>query len=679
LNSTVESRSRWLTWLAALALFAVNMYVCRELFRTEYLHHMESIEGAYIGISRYILAHPHDLNWFPLWYGGIPFQNTYPPLLHLMVAGVAWLFGISPALAHHAVGATFYCLGPVALMLLANALSKNLMLSFVSGLASSLVSPSAFLIPSVRTDLGSFWKARRLQSLVSNGEATHVASMTLLLFAILALHWAIENWAAENWVIEKKTAARVFVTAVLLAATVLTNWLGAFALAIACICYLMARSGDRGRAVTRMAAIGLLAYGLAAPWIPPSTILTIQRNAQFTVGNFPMGVRQLEYAGLLLLAGAGLAWLLIKIRASRCVAFGCYFLLVMAALALPFEWFHAYLVPQADRYHLEMEIGFCLIAVFGLGHLSRNAGWKLGWIAAVVVVILGVMQAKQYRRYFRWIGRPIDIHQTVEYESAQWLQKNLPGGRVYTQGSTRFWLNAFSDISQTGGGFDQGITNREISLIQFGIPYLADDGTNAAMFLRAFGVQAVMVAGANSRDSYHDWRHPNKFQGVLPELWRSGDDVIYGVPQRSPSLAHVILPADAVSRPPMNMEDVASLQKLSAALENPALPIADLVWKSPSEGTVSTVLQPGQAILFQISYHPGWKASVNGSPRPIRQDGLGFMIVEPGCSGSCEIRMVYDGGVEMRIAKWAQAASLLFGLAWVGWGWLRHQGMRKRA
>jgi hypothetical protein len=649
------------TLAASAVLTALNVYICRDLFRTEYLHHMDSIEGSYIGISRYILAHPRDLTWFPLWYGGIPFQNTYPPLLHILVAGTAWLFRISPALAHHIVGGAFYCLGPVALMFLAYALSKNLALSFASGLVYSLLSPSALLMPSVGADGGVWGHPRRLQALVGYGEGPHVSAMTLLLFAILALHLAIE----------KRTPLRVLAAAVTLATVALTNWLGAFALTIGCASYLLARLGEDSRWLRQLAVsagIGLLAYGLAAPWIPPSTILAIQRNAQFTVGRYPMGIRQVEYAGLLLVAGAGLSWILIKSQASLCVRFSSYFLLVMAALPLPSEWFHVYLMPQPDRYHLELEIAVCLVLVFGLGPYVMKAPWKLRAALAAILSIAGVSQAREFHKYERGIARGIDIHQTVEYESARWLQEHLPNRRIFAQGSVRFWLNAFSDSPQTGGGFDQGLLNSEIPMIQFGIPFVPGDGVNAAMWLRLFGAKAVVVSGPPSRDSYpENWHDPNKFRNVLPELWRNGGDAIYGVPQRSESLAHVILPADVVARPAINLFDSEPSRRLDAALENPALPIADFEWKSQAEAAISAVLQPQHVVLVQITYHPGWRAVVNGSPRPIRRDGLGFLIVEPQCSGPCQIRLLYDGGTEMRVAHWASAITailLLIACAW---------------
>ena len=47
----------------------------------------------------------------PLWYGGIPFPDSYPPLLHVTVAAVSALAHISAGLAYHAVTAVLYSLG----------------------------------------------------------------------------------------------------------------------------------------------------------------------------------------------------------------------------------------------------------------------------------------------------------------------------------------------------------------------------------------------------------------------------------------------------------------------------------------------------------------------------------------------------------------------------------------
>src|SRR5579863_570343 len=98
------SRARRL-WLASLFLFAVNALVAHRLFTLEYSAHFESNEGTFIAIARLMAAHPTDLLWWPFWDAGIPFVNTYLPLLHALVAVFSRLSGASPALSFHAVSA----------------------------------------------------------------------------------------------------------------------------------------------------------------------------------------------------------------------------------------------------------------------------------------------------------------------------------------------------------------------------------------------------------------------------------------------------------------------------------------------------------------------------------------------------------------------------------------------
>ena len=65
-------------------LFCVNAFVTLRLFHSDYIAQMPSIEGAFIGLARYIRDHFPDLTWMPLWYGGIPFPDSYPPVLHTL-------------------------------------------------------------------------------------------------------------------------------------------------------------------------------------------------------------------------------------------------------------------------------------------------------------------------------------------------------------------------------------------------------------------------------------------------------------------------------------------------------------------------------------------------------------------------------------------------------------------
>ena len=107
-----QSRSKWLPHLYAFSLFAVNFAIARRLFSIEFTRHTSSNEGAFMAISRFLVERWPDVRWFPFWLNGVPFENTYFPLLQVIVAIVAKALHCSTALAWHAVTAFFYCLGP---------------------------------------------------------------------------------------------------------------------------------------------------------------------------------------------------------------------------------------------------------------------------------------------------------------------------------------------------------------------------------------------------------------------------------------------------------------------------------------------------------------------------------------------------------------------------------------
>ena len=615
---------------------------------------MGSIEGAYISISRYALENPGGLSWFPLWYGGIPYQNSYPPLLHLLVAAFAGVTGLSAALAYHAITALMYCLGPVTLFWMSYRLSGARAASFVASLLYSLFSPSAILMPSVLEDLGGSLGPRRLQALVYWGEGPHVTAMTLLPVAIVALSAALK----------KPSPVRVYVAAIALASVVLTNWLGGLALGAAVVAYLLSRHAGSLRMWVIALGIGILSYALASPWIPPSTLMDIWRNAPDVGGRYPVTWQQVWYlaAALVLVALAGL--LLRKMRVRPIVQFSTFFFLFMASQVLSEEWLGVYIFPQPKRYHLEMEMAICLVVVFASEKIvGSSRGRRLAWL--VVGFCLVAVQWHNYRDYSTKLIQPVDIRATIEYQVADWLDENLPGRRVFVPGSESFWLNAFADNPQLGGGFDQGISNPRIPMVTYGLLASEADGEFGKTWLQAYGIDAIAVGGPSSREFFKPYRDAKKFDGVLEELWRDNDDVIYGVPRRSISLAHVIEPADRVAKEPEDALDVDSITAFVNALENPQLPLAEFRWKSPHEAEITAELGPYQFIAVQVSHDPGWRAWVNGEPRRVLRDELGLMAIDARCEGLCTVRLVYDGGPEMWLAKAACIGSLLGGFLWL--------------
>ena len=153
---------------------------------------MASIEGAFIGLARYIRDHFPHLTWMPLWYGGIPFPDSYPPLLHVTVAAVSALAHISAGLAYHAVDGHALFARPLSLSTgpLSRMGATTSLRSSPRPATRSSRPPSGWS-RSFRHDIGGWFAPCRLDAMVRWGEGPHIASLTLLPLAIGALYVAI--------------------------------------------------------------------------------------------------------------------------------------------------------------------------------------------------------------------------------------------------------------------------------------------------------------------------------------------------------------------------------------------------------------------------------------------------------------------------------------------------------
>jgi hypothetical protein len=182
-----------------------------------------------------------------------------------------------------------------------------------------------------------------------------------------------------------------------------------------------------------------------------------------------------------------------------------------------------------------------------------------------------------------------------------------------------------------------------------------EDAAISTLWLQALGAHAISVPGPGSAEYYKPFANPRKFDGVLPMLWREGDDTIYSVPARSESLAHLVPDEALVRKMPANGLDVAEMRRYVAALNDPAMPDTPLVWLDHHRASILVQPQSGTALSVQIRYHPGWRAFVDGRENPVGRDGLGFIALRPQCAGPCTVTLDYNGGPELR---WTAIASL---------------------
>ena len=648
-------RSAALEGWPAFALLLLNVILVAPLFALEYPASFLSIEGAFIGIARHIQQNAADLSWYPFWYGGIPFANTYPPFFHFFTAGWSSLSGISVALAYHQVAAAFYCLIPPALYALARSLRSGRLPAFVTGLAISLVSPSAVLVDSVRNDLGSWYFARRLHVLVFYGEGPHVAS---IFFCLMALTFLVLT-------LTKPRPSCFVLASVCCAATPLSNWLGAVALAFGALVFLFSMEAPfRKKRWLHAAAIGVTAYGIAAPWMPPSTIAAIRRNAPFVGGHFVMSPKTLVFAVCASVGALVLVWVLRSMGTNRALRFSVLWAAMLSSVVVSADSFGVDLLPQPLRYHIEMEIAIVAALVLGGEWFFREAldRGRLAHAFLLTLVVLAIPQSLTTYRFARTLIRGGEGVATIEAETARWLAANLPGERAWLPGSVAYWANAFADVPQFGGGFDNGIQNPANLGVSYQI-YSSDgagerDGSLAVTWLKAFGIRAVQVSLPGSPEYYHPFRNPAKFDGILDVIWEHRDMKMYRVPFRHGGLAFVV-PETALPRHrPHDGLDVQEASTYVASLDDRTLPVSTFAWQSLSKAVVETAPREGEAVSVQISYHPGWEAHANGKRIDVGEDGLGQIVLRT-APGPQRIELEFTGGTEQVLARTASWFSAL--------------------
>ena len=656
-------------WLSA-ALFTLNAAVAWRLFHVEYLSQTGTGESVTIAYARYARDNWPDVGWCRFWYAGLPLQNAYVPGLHFTVAAFSALTHLSAAAAFHHVVAFMYCMGPVTLFWMAFRLSRAAGWSFCAAMAYSLISPSAFLVAEIRRDLGSLFWDQRLHTMVGYSDNPHVTALALIPLAILALDVALE----------KRRPVYFVAAAMALAAVPLTNWPAAIVLTFAVLAYGLSQPADGApRRWMLIAGVGALAYALAAPWIPPSTILATQSDTQ----GFGPDNRFTPHHLIYVVALAAGTWLVLRVaaaaRAPRYARFFVLFFFYMAAITLGHYWVGVTLLAQPWRFHLAMEMGFLLSVVFGLRPLVGR--WPaVAKPMALAFAVLCAVQFFQYRSYARGLVRAVDITRTSEYKTARWFDSHMRDSRVDVPGSTTFWLNVFTDTPQLTGCCPQGVLNQTARIADYGImtDLTAENRAfeNSLLWFKALGVRAVAVSGPRSTEVYKPFYHPQKFEGRLPALWRDGDDVIYEVPWRYYSLAHAMAPGDLVQRAPAHGVDTDPLVPYVAAIDRADAPELQVRWPNNHTMVITGSLKHGQIVSVQENAHPGWHATAGGAERRVFADKLGLLAVVPHCDGNCRIELKYDGGLEMQVARGLSRATMAGSILWIVLGWVlarRHQ------
>lgn len=636
------------------ALFAINIAVAWRYLRAGYINQLPSIEGGFIALEEYIRHHWPLYDWFPLWYAGLPFTRTYQPGFHYAVALLSKLTHLEAVSAFHAWAACMYAMGAVGFYFLARSLGLEKEPSFLGALLFSFFSPSTLISPAVRQDAGGIFHPRRLQVLAIYGEGPNVTGLMLGMFALAAIHVALR----------RKTPAASCIAAATVALVPIVNWPATMALVMAIVCYLAAMEWGSGRLaqLRRMVVIGLLAIGFALPFALPSTMFSTLARANVMMDAPTAGPARWISFGLLLVCFLAARFALARSRAGFPLRFALLWAMLLAWFVVAASAFDIRMIPQAIRFHAAMEVPIILAATIAGVMLPGRR------IVAALVLLFCAFQAHTYRQWLHERIATIDIRKASEYQMAKWTDASLKGQRIFVAGTFRFWLNAFTETPQVTGLFDQSIINPLDPHVEYILSngYLSNQQSAelSLLWLKAFGAGAVNAEGPGTADFYKDFQFPNRFEGLLPALWSRGGDTVYAVPEHTPGLARIVRIRDLVRHVPENGADVRELKPFVQALDDPSLPQARFHWQGANQAQITGSFTPDQAIAVAINFDPGWTATVNGHAANLHKDGLGFIAIAPGCSGSCTIDMQWTQGWEPAFAITMFVLALAAASAW---------------
>ncbi len=640
-------------------LFVGNLALLGPYLVAEFSLRGWSAEYTSIGLAR--LFQQQHFTWNPLWYGGIPFHYSGPPLLPGSVALLAWLVpGLSVARAYHLVSGLAYALAPVTLYFLARYLLGSRLWAAVAALAYSVLPSAIYLLPDPAGLAGRYGRAPwPFVTLLEYGEAGHLAVAALLPLVLLAAWRALEDFRFFHYSVASFAAALLPLTSQ--SGTVaLTMGLGAVLVAQGRIVGL-GRTPDYRTAIKRTLAIWVTAHTLGAFWLTAGSFATRASLAyvEHLAERVLLSEMSLFAVGAVAAAGVLLS-LAMWSRTPPVVAFLLAWIALAGASGLAFSQAGSDFFSEPWRSGVEFHMALALALGLVLSLLPKPR--RLTVLAApIIIATLGAtLGASHLFLRTAWSHQfAADPHATLFYQITDWLARQPPG-RVFVSGEPAGTLNVFADIPQVGGGSPQGAVNplilaaqREAALGSCDSPQKAR--RLAQLWPRALGCRRVLVHSAASQEYYHHYVFPERFAG-LPQLLNNGrGDKIYAVPGAGPTA--VVVSLGALRRLPAlrSTDDRRALAAYVAWAEGKRR--ARFQWLRYDRARVSENLGRGEAILVKTNYDSGWHA--RGGQFRLTADPIGFLLLEPLRSGGQTFDLHYRGSWDLWLGRGLAAVTAL--------------------
>lgn len=642
----MKSRRDWLLDCFLIALLAAALIW--PMFKTRYYENWLSIDSTFIADARFLMENwPHP-GWNNLWYGGTRWDYIYPPALRYASAGLAKLFHLVPARGYHLYTAIMYALGILFVYIFARIGSGVRVAGWLAAFCAATLTPTYLFLREMRLDTQPYMP-QRLNVLVRYGEGPHMSAFALLPLG-LALSWRGLRAGQTHWL---AGAALVF------ALVVSNNFYGATALAMffPVLAWVVFCDTKDWFVWLRAAGAAALSFGLCAIWLTPSFLSITARNLALVAQ--PGKPWSAALTAVYFLAFGLASWTLARRGVATWTLFvaGAAGLFGMTVLGNYYVDFRvtgepSRLVPEAD---------LCIILLFTwLGYLAwqrwpeRNPRIALG----LLFLACCAPAYPYFQKPWRHFTRTSIYENRMEFQIAEWVDKNRPNTRSYVTGTLRFWWNAWHNGQQIGGGSEQGVHNIGITPF-FWRSVTSKDPMLDIAWMQAYGVDQVMVNDKTSKLPIVDFEHPMKYQGVLPVIWEDGaGNWIYAIPRKHDGLARVVDAARYSSiRAPEGGDDADAVNLYVDLLEKSTTSTAATRWLNPDSLEITAETAPGQALAVQVAYDSYWRAREGGIEYIIQRDPFGHLHIDVP-PGRHRIEMRFDTPKENAVGRWTSLASL---------------------
>jgi len=619
------------------------------MYKTKFYENWTIIDSTFIADGRYLAQYLPHPGWDHIWYGGTRWDYIYPPALRYGTALLSKWFGLIPARGYHLYTAIFYSIGILGVYVFTRIGSGVRIAGWLAAFCAATLTPCFLFLKDMRLDANPYMP-QRLNVLVRYGEGPHMSAFALLPLG-LAFGWRGIRAGQSKWLVG---------SALVFALVVSNNLYGAAALAlffpIACwVVFCETRDWFVwGRAVM----IAALSWGLCAVWMTPSFLVITPRNLALVAhpGHPWSFWTMMAMSAIYCYA----TWKMARRGISTWTLFVIGAVMIFGVNVIGQYYVDFRVMGEPSRFVPEADLSIILLLTW-LGYLAWNR-WPAKGVRIALAALFVLCCAPAYQ-YFLHPWKPFvrtsEYKHRKEFQIADWVDKNRPNTRSYVTGTLRFWWNAWHDGEQIGGGAEQGVHNFNITPFFWRTVFSPDPHLDVA-WLKAWGVDNVMVNDSTSELPIVDYTHPHKFQGVLNAIWEDGKgNWIYAVPRKNAGRARIV---DASRYPqlraPTSGDDAEAVNAYADVMEKSTTALAETRWLASDTLEITGETTAGQAIAVQVSHDDYWRAREDGREYPVVRDPFGQMRVDVP-PGKHKIVMHFDTPLENRVGLWITIGSLI--------------------